>query len=137
MKTFKKREIPELIFLGCFIGGAQIAHRFTTTQELVKISKALTAFVPKIIEADDENLARLERWSNRISKRIPGSHCLHRAVGLNVLLGFEGIPSNVVVGFRKREKIEGHAWLEIFIHGNSHILFSSVDEGFRSTWIPS
>ncbi len=137
MKILKKRDIPELLFLGCFIGGTQIAHRFSTTQKLINFSKAATSLIPKIIEADDEKLAHLERWSNRISNRIPGSHCLHRAVGLNLLLGFEGIASEVVVGFRKRDTIEGHAWLEVTVRGNSHILFSSVDEGFRSTWIPS
>lgn len=137
MKRLRKREIPELFVLSFFIGGAQIAHRFTTTQELVRVSKAATYLVPKLNEPNDEKLAHLQRWSNRISNRLPGSHCLHRAVGLNLLLGFEGIASEVVLGFRKRETIEGHAWLEVHVRGNSHILFSSVDEGFKSKWIPS
>ncbi len=137
MKNLKKREIPELLFLGCFIGGAQLAHRFATTQELVRISKAATFFVPKIVKTDTDKLARLERWSNRISVRIPGSHCLHRAVGLNLLLGYEGIASEVIVGFRKRETIEGHAWLEVKVQDSVQILFSTVDDGFGSKWIPS
>ena len=137
MKALRKREIFEMLCLASFIGGAQLLHRFSTTQQLVNRAKSLHAFVPKGGRMEEDRLDHFESLSERISSKIPHSHCLHRAVGLHLLLGLKGVSSTVIIGFRQGDSIQAHAWLEVKLPTKTHFLFTSSNEGFDSQWIPS
>ncbi|GEM_PF-3692998 len=137
MKALRKREIFEMLCLGSFIGGAQLLHHFSTTNELVNRAKSIHAFVPKLGRVDEDALDHLESLSEKISSKIPRSHCLHRAIGLHLLLGLKGVSSTVIIGFRRGDSIQAHAWLEVKLPTKSHFLFTSSNEGFDSQWIPS
>ncbi|MFU8803476.1 MAG: lasso peptide biosynthesis B2 protein [Bradymonadaceae bacterium] len=68
----------------------------------------------------------------RASGVIKGANCLHRAFALRIWLGSQGIPSRIVIGFRKREALEGHAWVEIPLENDEVLtLFRSETDGYR------
>jgi len=65
---------------------------------------------------------------------VPGARCLHMATAAHVWLAGHGVPSRVVVGFRKRDGLEGHAWLEVLVDELQIALFREDDDGFREVW---
>ncbi len=52
------------------------------------------------------------RSAQSLSQWIPGARCLHRALASRIWLARRGIEAEVVVGFQRREQLQGHAWLE-------------------------
>lgn len=68
----------------------------------------------------------------RASRLVPGANCLHRAFALRVWFGSQGVESRIVIGFRKRESFEGHAWIEIACDDGSTVtLFCTDADGYR------
>ena len=55
----------------------------------------------------------IERAIWRIDRFVPGSTCIHRALAGQRMLLRRRVEARVVVGLRKREELEGHAWIEI------------------------
>jgi hypothetical protein len=47
------------------------------------------------------------------------------------------VRSEVVIGFRKKTKLEGHAWLEVEADNGRILLFTSDEEGYSRTWSAS
>ena len=74
------------------------------------------------------------RGAYRASRLVPGAACLHRAVASQVWLALCGIRSEVMIGFRKRARLEGHAWLEIETDGGRVLLFTSDEDGYSRAW---
>lgn len=72
--------------------------------------------------------------AHRASRFIPGARCMHRALAGRVWLARRGIASEIVVGFRKRGVIEGHAWLEIQASDGPFELFKGDDDGYRESF---
>src|SRR5690554_7847945 len=64
-------------------------------------------------DAIAEAAALSELLAHRASRLVPGAQCLQRALAGRVWLARRGIASEIVVGFRKRGLLEGHAWLEV------------------------
>lgn len=71
---------------------------------------------------------RAQALAHTWSGRIPGCSCLHRAVSTQLWLAAVGVESRVVLGLRKRETIEGHAWLELA--SPPQTLFDDDEDGY-------
>ena len=74
------------------------------------------------------------RAVGRVSRLIPGVRCLHRALACRVWFARRGVRSEVVVGFRKRGAIEGHAWLEIHAPDGPLLMFHSEEDGYKESF---
>lgn len=64
---------------------------------------------------DRQSAIRRARRAQRIIKRSTGigGNCLVRSLTLWTILSRRGVPTELRVGFRKRDgRIDGHAWLE-------------------------
>lgn len=65
-----------------------------------------------------------EQWLMRLSRLVPGSNCLDRAVVLRCLGAWHGFEGRVVIGFRSKgasKGFEGHAWIEWEDEGRSFV----------------
>ncbi|MFW5967482.1 MAG: lasso peptide biosynthesis B2 protein [Persicimonas sp.] len=83
----------------------------------------------------------VEQWCNvaellahRASRLVPGAECLHRALACRVWLARRGIDAEIVVGFRKRGAIEGHAWLEVDTPDGPRTMFKGDEDGYRESF---
>lgn len=65
------------------------------------------------LQKNDRLAERARLLSERVSRLIPGTRCLHRALASRVWLARRGVAAEVVIGVRKGGAIEGHAWLEV------------------------
>ncbi len=75
-----------------------------------------------------------ELLAHRASRLVPGAECLHRALACRVWLARRGVDATIVVGFRKRGAIEGHAWLEIASPDGLHTMFKSEGDDYRESF---
>jgi hypothetical protein len=85
----------------------------------------------EVIEA---STALGELLAHRASRLIPGARCLHRALAGRVWLARRGVDAQIVVGFRKRGAIEGHAWLEVQTPDGPRLLFKGAGDGYRESF---
>ncbi|MEM1349839.1 MAG: lasso peptide biosynthesis B2 protein [Myxococcota bacterium] len=75
-----------------------------------------------------------ERLANTVSRVVPRSNCLDRAMATRVWWARRGIDGSIVVGVRRREgrPWEGHAWLE---RGDAESsLFLDPGDAWRATF---
>lgn len=70
----------------------------------------------------------------RASRLVPGAACLHRALASRVWLARRGVSAQIVVGFRKRAALEGHAWLEISTPDGPIVLFRGPADDYRESF---
>jgi len=87
---------------------------------------------PAVDGEQRERLVERARFlAERISRWVPGTRCLHRALASRVWLARRGVESEVVVGFRKGGGLEGHAWLEA--RGKAGLIqaFFDAEAGWR------
>jgi hypothetical protein len=106
--------LPGLIWLGFRTVGVP------RTQALLR-SWVLGAGAQKLPPGEAWLNIRSARRAQGIVKRRAGigGHCLVRSLTLWAMLHRRGVPTDLRVGFRKRDgKFEGHAWLE---YGDSPI----------------
>ena len=85
-------------------------------------------------EAINETAALSELLAHRASRLVPGAQCLQRALAGRVWLARRGIASEIVVGFRKRGLLEGHAWLEVMSPDELIELFKDAGDGYRESF---
>lgn len=88
------------------------------------------------LRAKPDTLVRGSHLAYRWSRRIPGANCLHRATATRVWLGTYRVPSKIVLGFRKNDGLQGHAWLEVPVEGASMLLFVSDEDGYEAIAYP-
>lgn len=75
-----------------------------------------TAHRKLLSSPDRQTTIRSARLAQRLVKHATGigGNCLVRSLTLWTMLSRRGIPTNLRVGFRKRDgRIDGHAWLEL------------------------
>lgn len=80
------------------------------------------------VEHNEADLARWQRRSlafKRVSRLIPGAHCLARALALRWWMRHHQRPAALAIGVRKDEqgKLHAHAWVEL----NGHAVDESRD----------
>src|SRR5690554_3400663 len=93
----------------------------------------LQGSVPRV-QAIAQAAVLSELLAHRASRVVPGARCMHRALAGRVWLARRGIASKIVVGFRKRGVLEGHAWLEIQAPDGPFELFKGTDDGYRESF---
>lgn len=127
------RRIAENAAMGALLASARVILPRTKVQTLVSLSersaKLLAALTP--FRAHDDTLARGRALAYRWSGRIRGAHCLHRAVATRVWLAAYRIDSRIVLGFRKRDTFEGHAWLEVPLADAATLIFVADEDGYE------
>jgi hypothetical protein len=96
------------------VGAWRLGLRHLGVRRSVRLAR-LTAqpFERAGCKAEPVLLARAERGAWRASRLVPGAACLHRALAVRLWLAWHGQASQVVVGFRQRGEVQGHAWLEV------------------------
>lgn len=126
------RRIAENVAMGALIAGARVLLPRTKVQTLVRMSErtAKTLAVVTPFHARGDTLARGRELAYRWSRRVHGSHCLHRALATRVWLAAYRIDSRIVLGFRKREAFEGHAWLEVPLDDAATLIFVADEDGY-------
>lgn len=102
-------------------------------QDLVALSERAGATLrwTSPLRRREDTLARSRHLAYRWSRWVPGANCLHRATATRVWLAAYRMDSRVVLGFRKRESLEGHAWLEVALPEAVTLLFVSDDDGYE------
>ena len=126
------RELPGHLELGLFILLFRGASVTMSIKELVRFAAALSEWMPPTI-VQASRLETAERASERASRLVPGAVCLHRALAARVWLARRGVPTSLVVGFRRDDTLEGHAWLDVESRDGPSELFFEPDyrESFR------
>ena len=127
--------------------GARVVAEFFNIEDLMRLAATTAEFAARFptrpaglkYPASEEQIvdhaAELAvLLAARASRLIPGAECLHRALAGRVWLARRGVDAQIVVGFRKRGVIQGHAWLEIATPGGSRCLFKSADDGYRESF---
>jgi hypothetical protein len=61
------------------------------------------------------NISECERALDRVSRALPFTNCLSRAMATACLLRRDGVPSTLTlgVGFDPARRFEAHAWLDV------------------------
>jgi hypothetical protein len=100
----------------------------TSANELAQLS-------PEILWQQKEMAASVKLAVSRVDRYMPwGTECYTQALTAKLMLRRRGVPTVLLVGFRKSEKgeIQGHAWLKIgpyFITGFRHDMDTYVVNG--------
>lgn len=116
------------------MGALVVATRTTLARRLIRdvvldanrIATTLCWASP--LAPNDDTVERARALAYRWSDLVPGASCLHRAIATQVWLAAYRIETRVVLGIRKRDELEGHAWLEVQ-HPNG-VLFVDDDDGY-------
>jgi hypothetical protein len=131
-------EVPSHMVIGALIALARWGAPRWGVGRTVRLATELASKVPpgrrtlrtrETGLTDRLELARIAAF--RASRFIPGANCLHRAFAVRVWLATQGVEAAIVLGFRKREDLEGHAWLEIpTATGRVLRLFCTDEDGY-------
>lgn len=127
--------------------GARLAAEFFNIEDLLRLAGKTARLAQRLptrppglkypVDQQDllEHTAEVaEILAGRASKLVPGAQCMHRALAGRVWLARRGVQAQIVVGFRKRGAIEGHAWLELETPAGARELFRSADDGYRESF---
>jgi hypothetical protein len=130
----RSRRIAENLAMGGLIAasrGVRLAD--VKIQRLVgwseRVGSALRWASP--LPEHHDTLARGRALAYRWSKFVPGANCVDRAVATRVWLAGFRIDSRIVLGFRRRNGLEGHAWLEVELTDAVTLLFVGDDDGYE------
>ncbi|MBA2665058.1 MAG: lasso peptide biosynthesis B2 protein [Bradymonadaceae bacterium] len=119
--------------MGVLVLGARLLSPVLTLKQLVTLAHHAAEFAPpralhRAQLSEGASLAAI--LANRASRLVPGTSCMHRAVAARLWLARRGIAGRIVIGFRKRGWLEGHAWLEISTDTDPIYLFKSESDGY-------
>lgn len=80
---------------------------------------------------------RIEGALHRVSRLVPGSTCIHRALAAQKMLVARDFGARLVIGLRKGAvAVEGHAWLEVWRGDKSWRAFWSDEAGYTAVVDP-
>jgi hypothetical protein len=120
------------------IAAARAASEMFSIEQLLKLAGDVARWAARVPARGGRSA---EEWSeiaqllaHRASRLVPGAKCMHRALAGRVWLARRGIEAQIVVGFRKRGAIEGHAWLELQTQDGPKTLFKGVEDGYRESF---
>ncbi|WP_168210748.1 lasso peptide biosynthesis B2 protein [Persicimonas caeni] len=117
---------------------ARLATEVFSIEQLLKLAGEAAQWAERFPSFDrrspDEWAEIADLLANRASRLVPGAQCLQRALASRVWLARRGIDAQIVVGFRKRGTLEGHAWLELQLSGGPSTLFKGFEDGYRESF---
>lgn len=123
--------------MGILVASARVLTSFMGIKEIVSLCHGAVAKMPGFVmqetsrEAVEETVGRGKILASRASRVVPGSACMHRALATRLWLARRGVDSQIVIGFRKRGAIEGHAWLEVVMaNGQLEDVYRSEADGY-------
>lgn len=131
----RTRSLPRRVAENAAMAGLMSTTRVLSARlrvaEIVALSRrvATTLRWTSFVRPNHDTLARGRSLAYRWSEIVPGCSCLHRATSTQVWLSACRIDSRVVLGIRRRERLEGHAWLEVYLDDAATLLFVE-DEGY-------
>lgn len=126
------RRVGENVGMAALMTASRIllaTSKIRDVKQLAELSANALRMASPLREHHD-TLARSRALAYRWSKVVPGCSCLHRALSTQVFLGAFRIPSQVSFGIRRREMLEGHAWLEVYIDNMATLLFVEDDDPY-------
>lgn len=123
--------------MGILVASARVLTSFMGIKEIVSLCHGAVSKMPGFVvqetsrESVEETVGRGKILASRASKLVPGSACMHRALATRLWLARRGVDSQIVIGFRKRGAIEGHAWLEVVMaNGQLEDVYRSEADGY-------
>lgn len=120
------------------LAAARVATEVLSIEKLLKIAGDAARFAARFPPLDSREHGEWAEIANllahRASRLVPGAKCLQRAIAGRVWLARRGIDAQIVVGFRKRGAIEGHAWLELQSPDGPNTLFRGAGDGYRESF---
>ncbi len=123
--------------MGILIASARVLTTFMGLKEIVTLCHTVAEKMPGFMVQEtskatlEDTVKRGKVLAARASKLVPGSECMHRALATRLWLARRGVDSQIVVGFRKRGAIEGHAWLEVVLaNGQLEDVYRSEADGY-------
>ena len=120
------------------LAAARLASEMFSIEQLLKIAGDAATWAARFpaaqTSASDDSPETASLLAHRASRLIPGAKCLHRALAARVWLARRGVDAQIVVGFRKRGVIEGHAWLELQTPDGPRTLFKGAGDGYRESF---
>lgn len=128
------RRVAENVAMAGLVAGSRGARAANVKiQRLVSWSETVGKSVRWIspFREHRDTLARGRYLAYRWSNIVPGSNCVDRAVATRLWLSGFRISSRVVLGFRRRDELEGHAWLEVELADAVTVLFVGDDDGYE------
>ena len=114
--------LTQLLCLGAGLAVATPLTRICAPEDVLRHTSRLARGLLRRPRA--WNAPSAERWLMRLSRVVPGSNCLDRAVVLRCVGAWHGAAGRVVIGFRSRgasRGFEGHAWIEWEDGGRSFV----------------
>ncbi len=123
--------------MGLLVASARVLTSFMGIKEIVSLCHRTAETMPGFVVRETSKseveamVGRGKILAGRASKLVPGSACMHRAIATRLWLARRGVDSQIVIGFRKRGAIEGHAWLEV-VMGNGQLedVYRSEADGY-------
>jgi hypothetical protein len=129
------RRVAENVAMAGLMAASRISIRPGQVRETVeqfdRAAKVVRWISP--VREHPDTTARGQALAYRWSRAVPGCSCLHRAVSTSVWLAGFRIVSRVVLGVRKRDALEGHAWLEVDLGDAATLLFLDDDIPYEIT----
>lgn len=120
---------------------ARVLSEMLSIEDLLRLAGEAARWAERVPAPARESEDREERaaalcelLAHRASRLVPGARCMHRALAGRVWLARRGVASEIVVGFRKRGVLEGHAWLEVQSPEGAFDLFKRAQDGYRESF---
>lgn len=128
------RGLLEHAEMGAYVLGFRLLSFSRPIGSLVRLASELSDVLPasRSDRSVVETIRIAQGAARRTSKLVPGARCLHRALSSRLWLARRRIASEIVVGFRKGEGLEGHAWLEVETPTGPLAIFEQ--EGYRESF---
>lgn len=120
------------------LAAARVAAEVLSIQQLLDLIAELVPVIERFSSLDsreaDEWVDIAKIMVGRASKLVPGTSCMHRALACRLWFARRGVNAQIVVGFRKRGALEGHAWLEVKAKDAPLVMFRSEGDGYRESF---
>lgn len=118
--------------MAALMAASRVLSSQVRVADLLDISRraASTARWTSVLRENPDTLARGRALAYRWAGVVPGCSCLHRATSTQVWLAAFRIDSRVVLGVRRRNALEGHAWLEVYLEDAATLLFIDDEDGY-------
>jgi len=127
------RRVGENVGMAALMTASRVLLATSKIREVKQLAEltANTLRLSSPLREHYDTLARSRALAYRWSRVVPGCSCLHRALSTQVFLAAYRIQSKIAFGIRRRELLEGHAWLEVYVDNMATLLFVEDDDPYE------